>query len=110
MTTPLIVTGDDVSIPAQLKKNGAAFAIPIGATVKARLVSINSNITYTAEILQSSDAPGADWATALVVVQFVPENTQSITFQGKARLEIQVDDGMKLTWFLLVEIRRGNIA
>ncbi len=62
------------------------------------------------DVAQSSAAPGSAWATSLVVVQLSQAQTASITYQGPARLEIQVDDGSKTTWWHDCEIKRGNIS
>lgn len=115
MDIPMIVTGDDVSIPVQLKKGvgdavPAPFAISVSATVKARIVATNHESTLSAEVTQSRAAPGADWANSLVVVQFSGTDTSAITFQGKAKVEIQVDDGGKQTWWIETKVRRGNIS
>jgi hypothetical protein len=37
MTIPLLTTGDDFTLPLILKKNALAFAISVGAVVKARM-------------------------------------------------------------------------
>lgn len=110
MPNPIITTGDDVAIQATLTRDGAAFAIAGGASIKARLTSINRDVAYTADVAQSSVTPGADWATAKVIVKFAPADTSAIAFQGRAWLELQVDDGGKNTWWIPVEVRRGGIA
>jgi hypothetical protein len=110
MPNPIITTGDDIAIQATLTKDGAAFVIGAGDSVKARLTSINRDVAYTADVVQSSVTPGADWATANVIVKFAPADTSAITFQGRAWLELQVDDGTRNTWWIPVEIRRGGIA
>lgn len=109
MSTPTIVTGDDVSISVELQKNELTFNIPTDAVVKARLVSTGNTKVYSGEVAQSSSATGADWANSLVVVEMVPSDTSGISHQGAAELEIQVDDGKKTTWFATVEIVRGHI-
>ncbi len=110
MGKPTIVTGDDIAIPVTLKKDGATFAIDAGATIKARLVSSDHKTTYSDEIDQSNVAPGADWDNSLVVVAFGSAETVEITHQGVAALEIQVDDSGKRTWFVTVNIVKGNIG
>lgn len=106
---PVLVTGDDISLPVTLKKNGATFAIDSGATVVGQLVSRDRKKTYTEEVSQSNAAP-ADWTNSLVDITFLSVHTADITEQGPALLEIQVDDGGKRTWFVAVNIVRGNIA
>ena len=108
MTT--IVTGDDVVLPVTLKKNNATFAIGSGATVKAALVSTDHKTVLAGPVTCSALAAGADWSVALVIVTFPSLATAGITAQGPAMLEIQVDDGGKLTWFTEVKIEIGNIA
>lgn len=107
-----LVTGDDIAIPVTLKVNGATFNIPGTATVKARLVSTDHSAVITGglEAVQSDASPGADWANSLVVVEFAGADTSAITYQGKALIEIQVDDNGKRTWFVTVKVVTGNIA
>lgn len=109
MTIPTIITGDDVSLAVTLKKNGATFNMS-GATVKAALVASDHSVAYTEAVAQSSGTSGANWAASLVVVVLSAAATALLDYQGNALLEIQVDDGTKTTWFVAVEIRRGNIA
>jgi len=108
MTTQ-VVTGDDVLFSVQLYKDGAAFVIDPGATVEAMFVSLNRTTAYTAAISQSSGATGADWSTALVVVSMSDTVTAAVTYQGRAYLEIQVDDTIKESFYGPVVIMKGNI-
>lgn len=110
MAIPILVTGDDLSVVATLKKNDLVFNIPIASVVTAKLVSTNHSTVYSSEAVQVSTTPGADWTNSLVVVEFAPADTSAITFQGKALLEIQVDDNGKSTWFSAVKIVTGQIA
>lgn len=110
MTTPLLITGDDFTLPLILKKNALAFAISPSADVKARLVSSDRTQLLCDPIAQVSTAPGADWANSLVVVSLPAAATASLQFQGLALLEIQVNDGTKTTWFVTVKILRGSIS
>lgn len=109
-----LVTGDDIAIPVTLKVNGATFTIPGTATVKARLVRTDHSepIPGSLEAVQSDAAPGADWANSLVVVEFAGSDTSGIVAadQGKALIEIQVDDNGKRTWFVSVKLVLGQIA
>lgn len=113
MTTPMIVSGDDFAVQVQLKRGTPEALLPFvisgSAVVKARLVSIDHKTTYTAEVVQESTAPGADWSTSLVVIKFAGSDTSGITYQGKAKIEIQVADPDKKTWWVDCMIRRGNI-
>lgn len=107
-----IVTGDDVRLIVTLKKDGAVFPItttPVPAVVKARIVGPNHQIALSSEVTQSHLTSGADWANSLIVVLMDGATTAAITQQGSALLEIQVDDGIKITWFVPVTIIKGFI-
>lgn len=108
----VIVTGDDVALPVTLKKDAATFSIDAGATVQASLVSIDRSTTIVSAVTCSNVATGADWPNSLVVVEFSSAQTTAILDAdlGFALLEIQVDDGGKLTWFVSIEIEKGTIA
>jgi len=110
MATPLIVTGDDISVAVTLKKNDLTFDIPLLSTVTARIVSTNHKEVYSGEVVQSNSTPGADWPNSLVVVEFAPADTNTITYQGKALIEVQVDDNGKRTWFVTVKLITGQIS
>lgn len=110
MTIPLLTTGDDFILPLVLKKNALPFAIALGADVQARLVSPDHTQLLCDPVPQVSTAIGADWANSLVVVSLPAAATTSLLFQGLALLEIQVNDGIKITWFVTVKIERGSIA
>jgi len=104
-----IVTGDDVSLPVTLKKDGATFIINGGATVKASLVSENKDTVLIAPVTVLEANPGSDWANSLVVVQFTSIETGALTAYNPSLLEIQVDDSGKLTWFASINVDRGTI-
>lgn len=106
----VIVTGDDVALSVTLKKDGVVFNIDTGATVKAALISKDRNTILIPEVTCLSNATGADWPNSLVIVPFTSTETAAITVFESALLEIQVDDGGKLTWFVSLEIIKGNIA
>ena len=110
MTTPIVVTGDDFTVPVQLYKNEAPFSIGGAAVVKARLVSQNHETPFTDEEVQSSATSGAAWGTSLVVVILNATLTAPVPFQGGALLEVQVNDSGKLTWFIPVTIVKGQVA
>ena len=107
-----IVTGDDVDIPVTLTKGSAktTFTINPVAAVKAAIVSLNraTKIIDTVTCLEA--ATGADWANSLVIVSFTSTETAAATAIGEAYLEIQVEDGGKLTWFGKVDIIKGSVA
>lgn len=108
-----IVTGDNVAIPVQLTKDGAAFDIPTSKVVKAMLVGRNSSEKYMeSPVTLISTTAGSDWTKSLVVVLIPGTATAGITYQGKAILEIQetVETGVvDETWFLPVMIRKGYV-
>jgi len=109
MTIPSLTTGDDFTLPLTLKKNALAFAISGAAVVKARLVSVDRLTVLSDAATQASSTPGADWQNSLVVIKLPSISTAGIQHQGLALLEIQVDDGAKITWFVTVKIVRGSI-
>ena len=108
-TMPVIVTGDDVTLAATLKKNGQTFSIDTAAEVKAMIVSGDHRQALTAAVDQDHTTTGADWANSLIMVSLPSSETGKITIDGRAVLEIQVNDGGKKTWFGLVTIERGQI-
>ena len=110
MAIPTLVTGDDVTLPVTLKKNDATFSINPAASVKVRLVSSDHTAALSDEVAQSSLTSGADWAHSLVVVVLPAATSGVITTYGAAKLEIQVADSGKTTWFVPVTVIRGTIA
>ena len=105
-----ITTGDDAQILYSMTKDGAAFVIDPGATVRAVLISLDRVTTISAEVAVNLSAPGTDLAASLVVVAFTAAQTALITEYGPALLEVQVDDGGKITWTAQLTVRKGNIA
>jgi hypothetical protein len=110
MTYPVIVTGDDLLLPVQLLKDGLPFAIAGTATVKARLLSQNGAVALSGEVAVSSATAGSDWSQSTVVVALAGTDTSAATYQGPGKLEIQVADAIKETWFQRVDVVRGTIA
>lgn len=114
MAKPLVVTGDEFTVIVNLLKgpsdNLQTFTISGTAEVKARLVSMDHKTTYTEEITQPEANTGSNWAASTVGIRFVGTDTNAITYQGKAKLEIQVMDPDRTTWWVDIDIRRGNIA
>ena len=106
----VIVTGDDVALPVTLKKDGATFSIDAGATVQASIVLPDGSVTLVSAVTCSNAATGADWDNSLVVVEFSSAETGAVTDYVPAKVEIQVDDSGKLTWFVGVVIEKGSIA
>jgi len=108
MAVPKLTTGDDISWSVQLNKNGAPFDMT-GATVNVAVVSQNKTQKLTANIPQASGTSGADWSTSFVVVVIPSATTGAIAYTGPAFLEIEVDDGGKQTWFVELEVQKGNV-
>ena len=123
MNKTSITTGDDAPIIHKLKKTNISgtvepFLIPNTATVVCRLITLEHKI-LSEQVEQSSDAAGADWTNSAVAAVF-PSNITSPIGQrtdlpwkdGKilAKIETQVDDSGKLTWYGNVEIIKGTIS
>lgn len=106
----IIVTGDDVSLPTELKKDGKTFSIDAGATIKAALISADRESTHIATVTVDKLAAGTDLANSLVIVEFPSESTGLIAAYQPALVEVQVDDGGKITWFADVDIEKGTIS
>ena len=111
-----ITTGDDVVILHTLKKNGNTFNINSNAVVTCRLIT-PSHIAMTDEVVQSSTSPEADWSNSLISVNIPSSVTTDLLNDNyvwsngtlAAKLETQVDDGGKLTWFENITIVKGTI-
>ena len=110
MSLAKIVTGDDSTLPVELRKDDQVFVIDPTATVKAAVVSKNKKVVLLPVVNVLEIAPGSVWPSSLVVVQFTSAATSAITRYGEAILEIQVDDGGKITWFAPVQIEQGTIT
>lgn len=106
----VIVSGDDAVLAVTLTKEGATFAISSGATVKAALVSIDRAEVLIPAVTCNPDVSAADWDNSLVAVQFSASATSEVNDYGPALLEVQIDDGGKLTWFVDAHVVKGNIA
>lgn len=105
----VIVTGDDVLLLVQLKKNGAPFVISSAASIKAAVISPDHCTVLIGPSDQSAAAPGASWSTALVAIQFSSAQTAAILSYRPAFIEIEVNDGGKLTWFAGIDVVKGLI-
>lgn len=110
MVNPVIVIGDDVEISAQLYKDDQTFTVNPAATVKAMLVKTDHSEALSSAVTLSPSATGADWSTALLIVEMSAAVTTAVTYTGNCLLEIQVDDTIKETWFGVVRIVEGQIA
>ena len=110
MSVPQIVTGNTVSLAVTLYKNSATFAIGGTAVVQATLVSSNHLVKILpTPISISSATSGSNWSASRVVV-VIPANAVYAEYYGDAKLEIKVtESGVSDTWFVDVEIVKGNI-
>lgn len=106
----VIITGDDVLLCVTLKKSGATFVIDPGATVKASLISMDHRTVLVGPVTQSNAAVGADWSNSVVVIEMGSALTAGLNYSGEIKLEIQVDDDIKLTWFFTINLLQGTIA
>lgn len=110
MSTPVIVTGDDVTLKSTLLRDGEVFEISDTAEVKAMLIADDGKKLLTSVIDQDKDTPGADWSNSLIMVVIPSTETEAIINYGTATLEIQVNDGGKNTWHDTVNIVKGHIG
>ncbi len=112
-----ITTGDDSTIIHTLRKNDATFNIPSTATVTCRLVTVDHE-PLSSEVVQSHSSVGADWSNSVVAIVLPATNTNEVVDRVAswrcgsivAKLETQVNDGGKLTWFDSVTITKGTIT
>lgn len=109
MSNNEIVSGDDIIIEQTLTKDNATFSIDSSATIKASLVSIDRKTIFVAPVSVLEAATGSDWANSKVIVIFAEADTSSLTTFGSMLLEVQVDDGGKLTWLNRVVMLQGTI-
>ena len=105
-----IVTGDDSVLPIELRKEQQAFVIANTATIKASVISKSRKVVLIPAVDVLETNVGSVWGTSLVVVQFTSAETAAITRFSEALLEVQVDDGGKITWFAPIQIQKGTIA
>ena len=105
----ILVTGDDINIEQTLTKNGSTFVIDSGATVQASLITRDRGTVLVAPVAVLEAATGSSWANSKVIIIFPEAATASLTTFGPILLEIQVDDGGKLTWFVKLELSKGTI-
>lgn len=108
-----IVLGDTRPYVIHLTYNGTPFVInPVSDTVKAAIVKSDRKSALTENPTTClSTAPGSDWSTSKIVVQFERSDTSALTAQGSAFLEIQVtfSDSMDWTFWVPVTLIKGNI-
>lgn len=106
-----IITGDDITVLVQLKKNEAPFVIDNGATVQGAIRS-GSGILGNTIACANTDV-GANWPASLVAIPFTSTDTALLPelSSGSGQLEVQVDDGGKTTWIVKgVTVLKGFIA
>lgn len=109
MSIATVVSGDDLDLLVTLKVDGAVFNMT-GATVTARVVSKDRETVLTAEVIQDSGATGADYSNSLVAIEMTAAETASINQQDLGYIEIQAALPEKKTWWLPVQLVKGNIA
>lgn len=112
---PYICTGYDVSLPIQLyvvdaSGNRQKFVISPTATVKVALITQDRCFLLIPSTVSSSGATGADWPNSLIVAEFTQEQTSKIEQYGDAFLEVSVNDGTRLPWFVSVVVVKGFIS
>ncbi len=105
-----LTAGDDAVFVLELTKDKASFLINPSAIVKAAVVSIDLQTVLSGPVTCANTDPGADWPNSTVATVFQRTDTESITDYGPARLEVEVDDGGKLTWLTDIVIYKGVIA
>ena len=105
----ILVTGDDINIEQTLTKNNATFVINSSATIKASLITRDRATILVAPVTVLESTTGSDWPNSKIIVLFAESLTAQLTNFGPVLLEIQVDDGGKLTWFVKTELVQGTI-
>lgn len=120
---PQITTGDDAILLQELTKydkvtdSQVTFNIPNSATVKSRIISSDHSETYSSEVTQSENTTGADWANSLIAVVLSSDVTSEIlnkevcwkNGKASAKIETQIDDNGKTTFFSTVTMIKGSI-
>lgn len=109
MISNTIVSGDDITIQQTLTKDDVVFLINSTATIKASLVSADRTTVIVAPVGVLEATAGSDWANSKIIILFAEADTTSLTTFGPMLIEIQVDDGGKLTWHTKVEMLQGTI-
>ena len=79
--------------------------------VEARLVSSDKNTVHTSVLIMSNAATGADWPNGVIAVEIPGTDTEDITDQGYACVQLKVTPagGQSKPGFFVVEIIKGNI-
>lgn len=105
----VLVAGDDAVFAVTLKKDNAVFSIDSSAVVKAAVISQDRTRVLCGPVVCSNTSLGANWPSSLVMVLFPSNLTSTITQDKAGILEIEVNDGGKLTWFSDLRITKGMI-
>ena len=109
MAITTIVAGDDLQIPATLFKNGSVFNINPGAIVQAAIISFDHSTVLAGPVTIASSSDGNDWNNSRIVAEFTSAQTSGLP-EGGGKLEVQVDDNGKTTWFSPLKIIASTIA
>jgi len=111
MSIPEVVTGDAISIGADIQVNDRNIVIDLTTQIKAALVSYEHDAIYVPAIEQSPYSEFADWSKGFVVIEFPPSATASLEYQGPAVIEVQLNYLNKpRTWFIPVKVIKGHIV
>ena len=105
----VIVSGYDAKQSITLTKGDQTFAINSSATVKVAIIDTDRSSIILSAVTSLRTEAGADWANSLIVVEFPKELTAVIQEFGDALLEIQVDDGITLPWYVDAVILKGLV-
>lgn len=104
-----LVTGDDSQLVVRLLRDGQPFPIVSTATVSAALVSQDHKRKLSDTIVALPTGAGAKWDMSLVALLFPSAVTDAITEFGPALVEIQVAGIITETWFIDVQIVKGQV-
>lgn len=77
--TATIIIGQAENLSATIQSNGAPIAIDTGATVKARLISLDGQTLLAPDRNCDHTATGADWPNGVVVAAFTDVETGALT-------------------------------
>jgi hypothetical protein len=109
-----IITGDEVDIEVKLTKDKAKFAIAADAVIKASIIDKNHQTVLAGPVTLSHSDVGSDWANSQIMVKMSGRLTRHLSLnmaaKMQAKLEIQVDDGIRTTWFTDITLVRGTIS
>lgn len=107
-TPPIVVTGDDVSFSATLTKGDITFNIPSGTPIKAALITEDHKTQLIADTVVT-EVSGSDWPNSKIMIKFTKEQTALILAAQNAKLEVEVDDGGRVTWFKPINVLLGTV-